>query len=37
MNLEPKYALFDSVDQMLTPETLSELLTKPVTRVNSRR
>ena len=36
MNLEPKYALFDSVDQMLTPETLSELLTKPVTRVDSR-
>ena len=22
MNLEPKYTLFDSVDQMLTPENL---------------
>ena len=31
--LEPKYILFDSVEQMLAPETLSDLLSKPVTRV----
>lgn len=32
-SLEPKYNLFDSVEQMLAPEALSELLAKPVTRV----
>jgi len=32
-SLEPKYNLFDSVDHMLAPEALSELLSKPVTRV----
>ena len=32
--LEPKYALFDSVQEMLALETLSELLFKPVTRVD---
>src|SRR5262245_30053942 len=32
-NLEPKYTLFDSVEQMLAPETLSQLLHKTVTHV----
>ena len=32
--LEPKYTLFDSLEQMLAPKTLSELLSKPVNRVN---
>ena len=32
--LEPKYTLFDSVQEMLAPETLSELLSHPVTRVD---
>lgn len=31
--LKPKYTLFDSLEQMLAPETLSKLLSKPVTRV----
>jgi len=31
---EPKHTLFDNVEEMLAPETLSELLLKPVTRVN---
>jgi hypothetical protein len=35
-NLEPKYALFDSVEQMLSPGTLSKLLSQPVTRIDSR-
>ena len=35
-NLEPRYTLFDSVEEMLAPETLSELLSKPVTRVSWR-
>jgi len=34
--LEPKYTLFDSVEEMLAPETLSELLSRPVTRVESQ-
>ena len=28
--LEPKYTLFDSVEQMLAPETLSELISQPI-------
>jgi hypothetical protein len=31
---EPKYTLFDSVEEMLIPETLSELLPEPVTQVD---
>ena len=31
--LEPTYTLFDSVEQMLAPETLARLLAKPITRV----
>ncbi|TNF93052.1 MAG: hypothetical protein EP297_12845 [Gammaproteobacteria bacterium] len=31
---EPKYALYDSLEEMLAPETLSELLSKPITRVD---
>ena len=31
---EPKYTLFDSVDEMLIPEALSVLLSQPVTRVD---
>jgi Phosphotransferase enzyme family len=34
--LEPKYALFDSLEQMLAPETLSGLLSRTVTRVACR-
>jgi len=33
LNLDTKYTLFDSVEEMLAPETLSELLTRSVTRV----
>jgi hypothetical protein len=33
MTLEPKHALYDSVESMLAPETLSELLSQPVTHV----
>lgn len=33
-NLESKYTLFDSVEEMLAPETLSHLLSKPVTHVD---
>jgi hypothetical protein len=33
-SLEPQYTLFDSMEQMLAPETLSELLSKSVTRVD---
>ena len=32
--LEPKYTLFDSVAEMLAPETLSQLLSTTVTRVD---
>ena len=32
-HLEPKHTLFDSVEQMLVPETLSKLLAEPVIRV----
>jgi hypothetical protein len=32
-NLEPKYTLLESVEQMLAPNVLSELLSKPVTLV----
>jgi hypothetical protein len=32
-NLEPKYTLFDSVDQMLSSQSLSGFLSQPVTRV----
>jgi hypothetical protein len=32
-SLEPKYTLFASVEEMLAPETLSELLSRSVTRV----
>jgi hypothetical protein len=32
--LEPKYTLFDNVEEMLAPEMLSDLLSKPVTRVD---
>ncbi len=35
-NLESQYTLFDSVGQMLTPQILSELLSKPVTHVNCK-
>jgi len=31
--LKSKYTLFDSLEQLLAPETLSKLLSKPVTRV----
>jgi len=31
--LEAQYTLYDSLDEMLAPETLSELLAKPVSRV----
>jgi hypothetical protein len=31
---EPQHTVFDSVEEMLAPETLSELLFKPVTRVD---
>jgi hypothetical protein len=34
MNLESKHTLFDSIDQMLAAETLSELLSKPMAQVN---
>ena len=33
-NLETKYTLFDSVEEMLAPDTLSELLSRSVTRVS---
>lgn len=33
-NLEPKYSVFDSVEQMLAVETLSKLLSKSVTEVD---
>jgi hypothetical protein len=33
-NLEPKYALFGSVEEMLAPETLGDVLARPVTRVD---
>ena len=33
-NLEPKYSVFDSVEQMLAPNALSESLSKPVTYVD---
>ncbi len=33
-NLDTKYTLFDSVEEMLAPETLSELLSKPIARVD---
>ena len=33
-NLEPKYTIFDSLEQMLAVESLSELLSKPVTQVD---
>jgi len=33
-NLEPKYTLFESVEQMLGPNALSELLSKQVTQVD---
>ena len=33
-NLEPKYTLFDSMDQMLSPQSLSGFLSQPVTRVD---
>jgi hypothetical protein len=33
-SLEPSYTLFDSLEQMLTPKTLSELLSRSVTRVS---
>src|SRR5215217_7336980 len=32
-NFEPKYGIFDSVEQMLAPEALSKILARPVTRV----
>jgi Phosphotransferase enzyme family len=32
--LEPKYILFDSLEQMLALETLSKLLSRPITRVD---
>jgi len=32
-HLEPKYTIFDSVEQMLAPNALSKLLSKPVTHV----
>lgn len=32
-NLEPKYTLFDSVEQMLAPERLGKLLSQPITHV----
>lgn len=32
-NLEPKYTVFDNVEQILAPETLSKLLSKPITHV----
>jgi hypothetical protein len=35
-NLKPIYILFDSLEQMLAPETLSELFSKPVARVDCR-
>ncbi|HNB50962.1 MAG TPA: phosphotransferase [Anaerolineales bacterium] len=34
INLEPKHAIFDSVEQMLAPQTLTDLLSHPVTRVD---
>lgn len=34
--LEPHYDLFDSLDHMLAPETLSKLHSQPVTRVHCR-
>ncbi len=34
--IEPKYRLFESVEQMLSADTLSELLSKHVTRVNCK-
>jgi hypothetical protein len=33
-NLEPRYTLFDSVEEMLARETIGEHLSKPVTRVD---
>lgn len=33
-NLDTKYTLFDSVEEMLAPDTLSELLSRSVTRVS---
>ena len=32
--LEAKYTLFDSIEEMLAPDTLSDLLSKPVSRVD---
>jgi hypothetical protein len=32
--LEPKYILFDSLEQMLAPETLSKLLSRPIAHVD---
>lgn len=34
--LESKHTLFDSVEQMLAPETLSKLLAKPVTQIENQ-
>jgi hypothetical protein len=33
-HLEPKYTFFDSVTQILAPQSLSELLLKHITRVS---
>lgn len=33
-NLETKYTLFDSIEEMLAPDTLSELLSRSVTRMS---
>lgn len=35
-SLEPQYTLFESVTEMLAPETLSQLLSRTVTRVDCR-
>jgi hypothetical protein len=32
-NLEPKYTFFDSVEQMLAPESLGKVLSQPITHV----
>jgi hypothetical protein len=33
-NFEPKYVLFNNAEELLAPETLSELLARSITRVN---
>lgn len=34
LTFKPQYMLFDSVEQMLAPKTLSGLLSRPITRVD---